>query len=332
MGADSLLLSAARPAPIRPGAKRMVLISRRTLRRASSKPSLHTVWELGGDVVDAVPPTELALDDADSTGGATNMSGWLWVRPTSFLPLRLLFGRRALQSRYAVLQPTGATSDGPPRLQLFAKSDMCELSEELLLLSPVQLQCLPNEGRHVRFALSAADAPPVEFVVDSEDERLRWMLALGETVCPGPPAPGSPVPGAASPVDSPARTMLSARHNSASADLYSYRNSWPQAPSPEAMPSPGVPSPCALRNSGRVRLGRSRVAEHYSMGSVLAQGEHFLVVEGVHISTNRPHSLKLISKNSQLKLQQHPQLPKADCERRATDAASHAAQRTPGPA
>jgi len=52
------------------------------------------------------------------------------------------------------------------------------------------------------------------------------------------------------------------------------------------------------------------------MGSVLAQGEHFLVVEGVHISTNRPHSLKLISKNSQLKLQQHPQLPKADCSRR----------------
>jgi len=117
-------------------------------------------------------------------------------------------------------------------------------------------------------------------------------------------------------VTSPARAMLAARHNSASADLSSYRNSWPQAPSPEAMPSPGISSPSSLRNSGRVRLGRSRVAEHYSMGGVLAQGEHFLVVEGVHISTNRPHSLKLISKNSQLKLQQHPQLPKADCSRR----------------
>ena len=50
--------------------------------------------------------------------------------------------------------------------------------------------------------------------------------------------------------------------------------------------------------SGRVQLGRSRVADNYSMGKVLAQGDDYMVVEGLHLATHRSHALKLLSKQS----------------------------------
>ena len=59
---------------------------------------------------------------------------------------------------------------------------MEQLSEELILFSPLQLHCLPAEGNgsHSRFSLSAGDAPAVELAADSEEERQRWMFSLGE--------------------------------------------------------------------------------------------------------------------------------------------------------
>ena len=53
---------------------------------------------------------------------------------------------------------------------------MEQLSEELVLLSPLQLHCLPSEGTHSRFSLSARDAPPIELAAESEADRQRWML------------------------------------------------------------------------------------------------------------------------------------------------------------
>ena len=49
---------------------------------------------------------------------------------------------------------------------------------------------------------------------------------------------------------------------------------------------------------GKVHLGHSRVADNYTMGKVLAQGEDFMVVEGFNMRTHRSHALKLLSKSS----------------------------------
>ena len=134
---------------------------------------------------------------------------------------------------------------------------MEELTEELVLHSPLQLNCLPSEGGHHRFTLSVANAPLVELAAPSDDERHRWMFSIGESVCPSPPIQGSPV--------------------RISDDL----------------------GACGLLGAGgRVHLGRSKVADHYSMGKVLAQGDDFLVVEGLHLRTRRSHALKLLSKRS----------------------------------
>jgi len=192
---------------------------------------MQTIWEWAGadsDLVDAVPPTEDALLDSGSTPPSR---GRLWLRPAGILPLRL-FGRRAFLPRFAVLLPANGVASGPPRLQLFLTELMEQLTEELVLFSPLQLHCLPPEGPHIRFSLCANNAPPIELAADSEEERQRWMFALG-----------SPL-------------------------------------------------------GGRVQLGRSKVADNYSMGKVLAQGEDYMVVEGFNVRTNRSHALKLLAKSS----------------------------------
>lgn len=146
---------------------------------------------------------------------------------------------------------------------MFSQSDLMEqLSEELVLLSPLQLSGLPAEGSALyRFSLSAANMPPIELAADSEEERQRWMFALGESMCVRPQPLGSPV-------------------------------------------SVAHPLPGELANAlgsplgGRVQLLRSRVADNYTTGKVLAQGDDFMVVEGFNVRTHRSHALKLLAKSS----------------------------------
>ena len=58
---------------------------------------------------------------------------------------------------------------------------MEQLSEELILQSPLQLNCLSSaENGHARFTLSVANAPLVELAAYDDEERLKWMYALGE--------------------------------------------------------------------------------------------------------------------------------------------------------
>lgn len=142
---------------------------------------------------------------------------------------------------------------------------MEQLSEELVLLSPLQLHGLPAEGTSLfRFSLSAANTPPIELAADSEEDRQRWMFALGESMCAGG-CTGSP---AGSPV------------------------SVTQAFPGEMTSALGSPL------GGRVQLGRSKVADNYTTGKVLAQGDDYMIVEGFNLKTHRSHALKLLAKSS----------------------------------
>ena len=49
---------------------------------------------------------------------------------------------------------------------------------------------------------------------------------------------------------------------------------------------------------GRVQLGRSKVADNYTTGKVLAQGDDYMIVEGFNLKTHRSHALKLLAKSS----------------------------------
>ena len=172
----------------------------------------------------------------------------------------------------------------------YAQSDALELSEELVLLSPLQLHCLPAEGNHqYRFTLSAGDAPPVELAADSEEERQRWMFHIGESVCspaPSPPTvspPGSPSSvRAAAPLGSPILGSPTVFNDSF----------WTES---SRSSSPGCVSDPL---QGPVRFACSRVADNYSMGKVLYQGDDYMIVEGLHLTTHRSHVLKLLSKQS----------------------------------
>ena len=159
-----------------------------SLRRSLSKPpSLSTVWEWDGhDIVDAVPSTDDVMSPLQPAQSEP-MRGPLALRsaPSWFR----YFGRRVWTSRYAVLQP--ATASSPPRLLLFLSESMDELHEELLLLSPVQLDCLANDGttghgQHANFTLSSAGAAPIELSAPSDDERQQWIFHLGERCEPRP--------------------------------------------------------------------------------------------------------------------------------------------------
>jgi len=172
------------------------------------------------------------------------------------------FGRRVWTSRYAVLQP--ATASSPPRLLLFLSESMDELHEELLLLSPVQLDCLANDGttghgQHANFTLSSAGAAPIELSAPSDDERQQWIFHLGESMLPSPASStsSSPVLG---------------------------------APAAAILPSQSL--------NGQVSFAPGKVSEKYRMGRVLAQGEDYLVVLGQHLQTGQSHALKLLSKHS----------------------------------
>ena len=111
------------------------------------------------------------------------------------------------------------------------------------------------EGALVRFSLSIANAPPIELAADSEEERQRWMFALGESVCKVQTPP--------SPVSVTSELMPS--------DLA-------ELPGGELLGSP---------SGGRVHLGRAKVADNYTMGKVLAQGEDYMIVEGFNVKTNK---------------------------------------------
>jgi len=52
---------------------------------------------------------------------------------------------------------------------------------------------------------------------------------------------------------------------------------------------------------GRVRIKRSKLADNYTMGRVLEQGENLIVVEGFHRKTRKSHALKIVSKSGDLR-------------------------------
>ena len=179
---------------------------------------------------------------------------------------------------------------------------MEQLSEELVLLSPLQLHCLPSEGSHSRFSLSAGNAPPIELGAESEMDRQRWMLLIGESVCPpSPPRSKPPSPDVDGPAVGPAADTLACAPSISPSSIRA--QVWPDAECLDGS-SPKLCSPslfsCSSASSlkGRVQLARSRVADNYSMGKILAQGDDYMVVEGLHLATQRSHALKLLSKQS----------------------------------
>ena len=196
------MLSASQSHPASPKsglAARGRTSSRGSLRRSLSKPpSLSTVWEWDGrDLVDSVPSTDDVMTELTPTADDP-MRGLLAVR--SGFPWLGFLGRRAWASRYAVLQP--ATSSAPPRLLLYQSGAMDELHEELLLLAPLELECLPAdttaEPSRSRFTLSSGGCSPIELSAPSDDQRMRWIYFLGESMLPPSPAPPSPPLGAPS--------------------------------------------------------------------------------------------------------------------------------------
>lgn len=237
----------------------------RSLRLSRSRPpSLDTVYEARDTTIDPCPLQSEALG-----GGASSselMGGPLLMRPPTWPPLRLLFRRHWLV-RHAVLQAPGV-GGGCPHLLLFEDASMDVLLEDVSLLAPLQLECLPAEGGHMRFTLSAARGAPVELAATSEEEQVRWMVALGDAVCPSSPVPSSPA-----------------------------------APSPSSVMHPDGPACHALERElpvagGRVRLRRSKVSDHYTFQKMLSQDGDILVVEGLQRDTWSSYALKLVGRGS----------------------------------
>lgn len=216
----------------------------------SRAPSLDTVWE-SFDAVDAVPLQE----DALASGSRDLMAGGLKIRSSGWGAFRGLF-RRQWQERFAVLQGEPGSL---PQLLFFQNESMTQLQEVVLLQSPLELHCVPGDGALYRFELCTAKCAPIELAATSEDSRILWMLALGDSVC----CPASP------PVSRSPST-------------------------PGSPPSDWISAGAA----GRVRLKRCKLADNYTMGKVLEQSEELIVVEGFHRSTRSSHAIKIVSKSA----------------------------------
>jgi hypothetical protein len=104
-------------------------------------------------------------------------------------------------SRFAVLYER--SSHGPPRLIFFTSDSTEQLAEEISLRQPLEVSavptsdacgCAPAFGSLLR--LSSGGGPPLEFALSSEEERLSWIWALGESACQR----SQPVPAGAPPL------------------------------------------------------------------------------------------------------------------------------------
>lgn len=236
-------------------------------RRASCPPTLETVWESTIQLNGSQSYSE-ASAEAESADLA---HGLLYVRSTGWAVLKSLFhpGRLGWQPRHAVLEPS-TERHGEPRLLLFKSEDTDSLNEEVRLLSPVQLNCLERTPVQIecdpegissmhRFTLSVA-GKVLELAATSEVQRIRWVHALGESVCstPSPFTATSPQPRA--------RVTQPSAHG---ADF---------------------------EDGGRVRLLQRRVADTYNMGKLIVQGADYIIVEGLHRVRGSSHALKLVSK------------------------------------
>ena len=195
--------------------------------------------------------------------------GLLYIRSSGWTALKSLFqpGRLGWQPRHAVLEPSTERLR-EPRLLLFKSEDTDSLHEEVRLLSPVQLNCLERTPVQIecdpkgvssmhRFTLLVS-GKVLELAATSELQRIRWVHALGESVCstPGPFTAVSPQP--------------RARTN--------------------------APSAADFEDGGRVRLLQQRVADTYNMGKLIVQGADYIVVEGLHRVRGSSHALKLVTK------------------------------------
>lgn len=262
-------------------------------RRASCPPTLETVWESTVQLNGSQSHSEASADDAS----AELAHGLLYVRSSGWAVLKSLFhpGRMGWQPRHAVLEPS-TERHGEPRLLLFNSEDTDSLHEEVRLLSPVQLNCLERTPIQIecdpegissmhRFTLSVAgkvrpaplaspsgrpclcallstssahDRQVLELAATSELQRIRWVHALGESVCSTP---------------SPFTTT---------------------SPQPRARAT--EPSEPDFGDGGRVRLLQRRVADTYNMGKLIVQGADYIIVEGLHRVRGSSHALKLVSK------------------------------------
>lgn len=229
--------------------------------KASRPPELDTVWEF----IDAVPSQDDALSAAPEDA---RMQGVLFMRPTTFWA-RLL-QRRAWLPRFAVLE--AAHGSTPPRLLLFQTEAMDTLLEDIWLTSPLQLHC----------HCSPAEASKDEAARDGGEGGASSSAHMGFTL----------------------RTAQQSSDVELAAIGELDRSRWllalgesVSAKTPPPSPPPLSPSsPAALRTAGRVRLASSRLADRYSMGKVLVQGEGYCIVEGLHLATSSSHALKLVSK------------------------------------
>ena len=231
-------------------------------KRASRPPNLDTVWEAMWEASSAPTFKEAMRDDVPGSPTDERMQGVLLVRPPAWGPLRAVW-RCPFISRYALLLP-----GSPSRLLWFQEESatMDTFDSELILLSPIQLHCLPpKEGVSVfRFTLSVAGGAPLELGAMTDELRQRWIWELGESVCHQP-------------------SLLARTLDGSNTSLHSLGGS---ANSLHALDS----------DVGPIRVKLARVADMYWMGKVLEAGDDFAVVEGVHLRTRSSRALKLVNK------------------------------------
>jgi len=63
-------------------------------------------------------------------------------------------------------------------------------------------------------------------------------------------------------------------------------------------PVPRSPTSVLPKLSGKVRLKQCKLSDNYQMGKILAKGEDYLIVEGVHLHSRQSRTLKLLRKRS----------------------------------
>ena len=118
----------------------------------------------------------------------------------------------------------------------------------------------PHPPQPTRLTAPLPTRQVLELAATSEVQRIRWVHALGESVCstPSPFTATSPQPRA--------RVTQPSAHG---ADF---------------------------EDGGRVRLLQRRVADTYNMGKLIVQGADYIIVEGLHRVRGSSHALKLVSK------------------------------------
>ena len=217
-------------------------------------PALDTVWEA---VQEKWNHTNQGQNDENNE--IITLTEFVHVKTTH--ELMCLISAVTWEHRFAVLL---LEKYDAPRIMLFHNESMVQLHDEIRLLPPLELQCLPDQQGPagetlVPISVSCAGVETVEIAVQSHEVRTNWMYLLGESVSPS-------------------------RRRNSSICLSSWSSS----------PRLGLEEP--------LRVLQRRVADTYRMGKVLESGFDYIVVEGLHLHTSTSHALKLINKGSEADL------------------------------